>query len=226
MTMVEMTLTTTQVAISYITFETLLLIINSYLSTQFRISGYRLCCIWKENDGNINSVDYTNKCHARMKKWIRQHQTLIEFTNGIERIFRIHIFLYVLLVSMLMCLGAYQIFFIESVATRKIIFIVFTIGSVGQVILFSYSCGSLITDSEEITLSAYATSLFSAPMDKSGRLLRKDLQIIMLRTQKPCYLTACGFFPISLETSTKLLSTAVSYFTLLRESASADEKGI
>ncbi|XP_076229593.1 odorant receptor 4-like isoform X3 [Nomia melanderi] len=222
MTFLMQTLSTIQVAITYTCVESLLCVFNPYLSTQFRIVGYRLSSIWNENDGDSNSVGYTDKCYARMKKYIRQHQALIEFSNEFESVFRLNIFLYVLLISMLMCLGAYQIFFVKSLATRKIIFIFFTIGSAIQVILFSYSCGILINSSEEITLSVYATSLFSAPMDKSGRLLRKDMQIIMLRTQKPCYLTACGFFPISLETSTKLFSTAMSYFTLLKQSSTED----
>ncbi|XP_076229592.1 odorant receptor 30a-like isoform X2 [Nomia melanderi] len=177
MTFLMQTLSTIQVAITYTCVESLLCVFNPYLSTQFRIVGYRLSSIWNENDGDSNSVGYTDKCYARMKKYIRQHQALIEFSNEFDAI---------------------------------------------QVILFSYSCGILINSSEEITLSVYATSLFSAPMDKSGRLLRKDMQIIMLRTQKPCYLTACGFFPISLETSTKLFSTAMSYFTLLKQSSTED----
>lgn len=107
-------ISTTQVAISYVSTESFLLVFNPYLSTQFRIVGYRLCCIWNENNGDINSVGYTDKCYARMKKWIRQHQALIEFSSRIESVFRFNIFLYVLLVSVLMCLGAYQIVFVSA----------------------------------------------------------------------------------------------------------------
>lgn len=100
---------------------------------------------------------------------------------------------------------------VEAVTTRKIIFISFTGGSIIQVIIFSYSCGTLVTDSEDIAMATYTTSLFSVPMDKSGRLLRRDMQIILMRSQKPCYLSACGFFPISLETSTKVRDTYIQW---------------
>ena len=40
------------------------------------------------------------------------------------------------------------------------------------------------------------------PMNESGRMMRKDMSIMMMKSIRPCHLTAGGFFPVIMETST------------------------
>ncbi|XP_017766930.1 PREDICTED: uncharacterized protein LOC108555664 [Eufriesea mexicana] len=87
-----------------------------------------------------------------------------------------------------------------------------------QLLMFTYSCNCLIRDSMDVSNAVYKSAWSLLPMDKYGKMLRGDLILVAMRSQTPCCLTANGFFIVSLETYTNILSTAVSYFTLLRNS--------
>ncbi|XP_043793999.1 odorant receptor 4-like isoform X2 [Apis laboriosa] len=89
-------------------------------------------------------------------------------------------------------------------------------GCMCQLLMFTYSCDCLMNDSMSVANAVYNSLWLYLPMDKYGKILRKDLMFVIMRSRSPCCLTACGFFPVSLETYTGILSTAVSYFTLLR----------
>ncbi|XP_017795358.1 PREDICTED: uncharacterized protein LOC108576808 [Habropoda laboriosa] len=93
----------------------------------------------------------------------------------------------------------------------------FSMTGVSQLWMFTYSCDCITTESLNIAESVYAGPWINLPMDKFGKLLRKDLQVLILRARRPSSLTACGFFSISLETFTKIMSTSMSYFTLLKQ---------
>ncbi|KOX69023.1 Odorant receptor Or2 [Melipona quadrifasciata] len=80
-------------------------------------------------------------------------------------------------------------------------------------------CHCLMEESMNISLATYSGWWTILPMTETGRLIRKDINIIMMKSMRPCYLSAAGFFPVSLETSTALMSSTVSYFTLMRESS-------
>lgn len=75
-------------------------------------------------------------------------------------------------------------------------------GCMCQLLMFTYSCNCLIQDSECVMNATYKSSWSPLPMDKYGKMLRKDLMFVMMRSRAPCCLTACGFFAVSLETYT------------------------
>lgn len=93
----------------------------------------------------------------------------------------------------------------NSPPTRRLIFVFHIVGSSSQLLLFTYSCDTLIRESTNIGTAVYSGPWTHLTMDKIGKLLRKDLTMIILRSSKPCCLTASGFFPVSLETCTKVL---------------------
>ena len=53
-----------------------------------------------------------------------------------------------------------------------------------------------------IGLATYSGWWTILPMTETGRMIRKDMNIMMMKSMRPCYLSAAGFFPVSLETST------------------------
>ncbi|XP_043794000.1 odorant receptor 4-like [Apis laboriosa] len=89
--------------------------------------------------------------------------------------------------------------------------------------MFTYSCDGVIEQSGNVAIGAYSALWTIMPMDKFGKMLRKDLIMVIERSRRVCCLTANGFFPVSLETYTTILSTAVSYFTLLRNNIENDK---
>nr|XP_033340147.1 odorant receptor Or2-like [Megalopta genalis] len=86
-----------------------------------------------------------------------------------------------------------------------------------QLLMFTYSCDGLIQQSLNVATAVYSAPWTYLPMNKYGKMLRKDVVLVIQRSRVPCCLTAKGFFPVSLETYTKVWSTAASYFTLLTQ---------
>ncbi|XP_043259232.1 odorant receptor 13a-like [Colletes gigas] len=166
------------------------------------------------SDGLSHSAD---KYYATFKTYVRQHQDLIAFCDKLEEVFSFYSLGQVLLFSMLICLDGYLILVADIPATRRSIFILHIIACIAQLFMFTYSCDCLIHESRNVAMAIYSSQWTDQPMNKYGSRLRKEIVLVMVRSRSPCSLTGYGFFNISLETYTKVLSTAFSYFTLLRQ---------
>lgn len=68
--------------------------------------------------------------------------------------------------------------------------------------MFTFSCNILTEESRDVAEAAYSSSWMSMPLNKIGKVLRKDILLIIMRARKPCSLSAGGFFNVSLETYT------------------------
>ncbi|XP_017766937.1 PREDICTED: odorant receptor 13a-like [Eufriesea mexicana] len=209
------------VGVCYHCFDNLLCIINLHTSVQFRILQYRLANICNDNE-KCKEASEKPRCTAnnymKLKNYIQQHQGLIEFCKRLECIFRSIVLGQVLLFSILICLDGYLVLMDSITRSRRIIFAFHISGCMCQLLMFTYSCDCLIRDSMNVAHAVYNSEWSLLPMDKYGKMLRRDLILVAMRSQTPCRLTANGFFVVSLETYTNILSTAVSYFTLLRNS--------
>lgn len=91
----------------------------------------------------------------------------------------------------------------------RISLVSFLTTNICQLWIFTYSCNALIEESMNTANAAYSAPWIYLPMDKFGEMTRKDLQLVLMRSRRACYLTACGFFPISLETFTKVFINVV-----------------
>ncbi|CAK9795858.1 hypothetical protein ANTPLA_LOCUS547 [Anthophora plagiata] len=97
----------------------------------------------------------------------------------------------------------------DSPPAKRLIFIFHLFGSFCQLLLFTYSCDGLIEESTNVGTAIYCGPWLYLPMDKAGRMLRKDLTMVIIRSKKPCCLTASGFFPVSLETCTTVFDSSL-----------------
>ncbi|XP_033361963.1 odorant receptor 30a-like [Bombus vosnesenskii] len=214
------------VGICYICFDNLLCLINLHAATQFRILQYRLLYLGEtiEKQPNEHAIketlpsNYLKNYHTVFKCCVREHQDRINYCQRLNNIFTYIVLGHIVVFSLLLCLVGFQVLMANSPPTRRLIFVFHIVGSSSQLLLFTYSCDTLIRESTNIGTAVYSGPWTHLTMDKIGKLLRKDLTMIILRSSKPCCLTASGFFPVSLETCTKVLSTAMSYFTLMRQS--------
>ncbi|XP_076166224.1 uncharacterized protein LOC143146099 [Ptiloglossa arizonensis] len=213
-----------QIGVCYFCFDNFLCIVNLHVAAQFRILHYRLENMIKVVNEDKNNQSWNkspSKCeenyYTMFRTNIRQHQALIAYCDKLEEVFSYFALVQVVLFSLLMCLDGYQIIMADVGSTRRFIFIFHFIGVTSQLLMFTYSCDSLIQDSTNVAPAMYAALWPYLPMNEDGRMLRKDLVFVLMRSRVPCCLTGCGFFIVSLETYTKVLSTAVSYFTLLRQ---------
>ncbi|XP_053977653.1 odorant receptor 13a-like [Hylaeus volcanicus] len=159
---------------------------------------------------------HSNKCHDSFKRCIKQHQALLAYGNKLEEVFAIVVLGQVFLFSFLMCLDGYLILLDELSEARRLIFVVHIAGCMCQLLMFTYSCDCLIQESTRVASAVYSGPWLRLPVNEGGRMLRKDMAFVIMRSRVSCCLRASGFFVVSLETYTSVLSTAVSYFTLLR----------
>ena len=93
---------------------------------------------------------------------------------------------------------------VELTLSSRISLICFLSTNISQLWIFTYSCDFMARESTNVANAAYTAPWTYLPMDRFGKMVRKDLQIVIMRSRRACYLTACGFFPISLETFTKV----------------------
>ncbi|XP_071867030.1 uncharacterized protein [Bombus fervidus] len=208
-----------QICVAYMACDNFLCILNMHVICQFRMLHNRLFNLWKIIDQQTDKIDYADKCYAALKQCIRQHQSLIKFCEKLECVYRLPIFGHIVIFSLLMCFDTYEILLADVSAGTRLIFVFHIIGSFIHIIFFTYTCHGLIEESSNISLATYSGRWTTLPMTKTGRMLREDAKMMIMKSTRPCYLTAGGFFPVSLETSTALMSTTMSYYTLIRESS-------
>ncbi|XP_050594980.1 uncharacterized protein LOC126924480 [Bombus affinis] len=211
--------TVQQIGVTYLCSDNFLCILNMHVICQFRILHNRLLNLWKIIDQKTDKIDYADKCYIALKKCIRQHQLLIKFCEKLEYVNTLPIFGHVVVFSLLMCFDTYEILLANVSTGTRLIFVFHMVGSFIHIIFFTYTCHGLIEESSNISLATYSGWWTILPMTETGRMLREDVKVMMMKSMRPCCLTAGGFFPISLETSTALMSTTMSYFTLMRESS-------
>ncbi|XP_076678238.1 odorant receptor 10-like [Andrena cerasifolii] len=213
-----------QIGVCYCCFDNFLCITNLHVASQFRILQYRLAHM---NNARMNKEDETSdmmssyrvyKYSVAFKGYVKEHQALIAYCDKLDEVFSAMVLGQVLMFSLIICLDGYQILMAEATFTRRIIFIFHLLTSISQLFMFTYSCDCLMHESANIATAMYSSPWIHLPNNKEGRMLQKDLILVAMRSRSPCCLTAYGFFPVTLETYTKVLSTAVSYFTLLRQS--------
>nr|XP_034179578.1 odorant receptor 49b-like [Osmia lignaria] len=210
------------IGVCYFCFDNLFCILSVHVASQFRILQYRfekLCATDQERNEKLTSAYCTTEFYEKFKNCIKQHQVLINYCNLLEKVYTVMVLGQVTVFSVLICLFGYQILLADAPITRRAIFICLILGSTSLLFMFTYSCHGLIEQSDKVAVAAYSTMWTNLPMTEFGKMLRNDLLMVIQRSRRVCCMTACGFFPVSLETFTTILSTAASYFTLLRNNA-------
>nr|XP_012142572.1 PREDICTED: odorant receptor 4-like [Megachile rotundata] len=193
-----------------------------HLATQFRILRYRmeiLCETTTETEKSSEKLipcNQVTESYNKFKNCVQQHLALINYCEALEKVFTSITLVQVMVFSVLICLFGYQILLAQSSIGRRSIYISLLVGSMGILFMYTYSCNGLMVESDKIGEAIYSTMWTQMPMNEHGRKLRKDLIMVMLRSRRICCMTAYGFFPVSVETYSTILSTAASYFTLLR----------
>ncbi|XP_033175944.1 odorant receptor 13a-like [Bombus impatiens] len=212
------------VGVGYFCFDNLLCVMSLHLATQFQILQYkmsRMTDLTNKEKGETNpqlfSGSSANKCYTAFKKYIQQHQALIAYCRKLESVFNLPVLVQVLAFSLVMCLDGYQILMPGAPTRTRFIFSFQLIACLCQLLMFTYSCDCIMQESTSVALAVYKGPWSFLPATESGMMMRKDLILVTIRSGVPCCITGYGFFVVSLETYTRVLSTAVSYFTLLRQ---------
>ncbi|XP_071569688.1 odorant receptor 49b-like [Temnothorax nylanderi] len=161
-------------------------------------------------------TDATVLTSKKLQDCVQQHITLICYVRNMRRVFSIILLGQLLLSSVVICFGGFQ-FLATDVAIRKCIFAFHFVGGLIQLLIYTWTCNDIIVQSTAISDAAYNSKWYLLPDNGPGRAVRKGLIMIMMRARRPCILTAGQFAVMSLDTFMGILSTAISYFTLLTQ---------
>ncbi|XP_073967424.1 odorant receptor 4-like [Choristoneura fumiferana] len=112
--------------------------------------------------------------------------------------------------SLLLCLAGFNIVAYEDVVILGN-FLCFLVMCLLQIYLICYYGDNVSRASVEISNAVYNSQWYNLNAKSA-----KDLRMVLMRSQKPCKLTAYTYTEINLTTFTRILSTSWSYFALLQ----------
>ncbi|CAO1401053.1 unnamed protein product [Diamesa serratosioi] len=156
---------------------------------------------------NSKNRKITNK---GLKRLIIVHNDLIGISRQLEKIFSVSILINFVGSSIILCLVGFQAS--AGVKTSELIkFCIFLLSSMVQILLLCWYGNKLIESSVGV-----ADGVYNGDWYEGDENIKKSLKLIIIRAQKPQYLTAFKFSKVSLSSFSVVLSSSYSYFTLLR----------
>ncbi|KAF3054293.1 Odorant receptor 110 [Nylanderia fulva] len=154
---------------------------------------------------------------------IKHHHIVLWFCDYMETIFSSMLFLQTLASSLIMCLVGFQIAtanITASTISKFVKYISYLIMALFQLLLFCIPGDALIYESSIISKIMYSTCWYELPIS-----FKTEICLLMLRSQKSNKITAGKIYVMNLENFNAVLSTAISYFMLLR-SFNLDETNV
>ncbi|XP_011691922.1 PREDICTED: odorant receptor Or2-like [Wasmannia auropunctata] len=201
-------------------FDNLLGLLNLHTAGQFKILQHRLGSILKrvERTDTVRSLDEKQRrgVYENLRECVKLHHELIWYSEKMEQIFMYTTLCQLLVSGVMLCVAGFQVFLARGTLVRRMIFIAHTNGCFIQLFVITLTANELMDESRAVGDAAYNAN-WQVLSHEENRAVRKAILMIMVRSARACSISAGGFFPVSLETFMAVLSTAASYFTLLRK---------
>ncbi|XP_029038424.2 odorant receptor 85b-like [Osmia bicornis bicornis] len=190
------------------------------VTTILHISGqFRLISTWISNIGieiRCHSTNYISDRSGNLAtdliKCIRHHQRLINVVNDVNDLLTPIIFLQLLTSGIEICLSGFAVMSNGSNADL-FKFISYLLSMMIQLLLWCWPGAILVQESQDIGYAVY----LHVPWYKLPLIYRRQLLLMILRSQKYCSISALTFQTLSIHTLTSVFNTATSYFALLRQ---------
>ncbi|NP_001310778.1 Odorant receptor 32 [Cephus cinctus] len=156
--------------------------------------------------------------YEKFKKCIVQHELLIGYLGKLESLFSYIFLMLVLCIVIILCFSGFQFILGDGTSKlhRQILSAEYIVTTLVETGLFAFSCNEIFEASAAIGEAAYRCKWYKLPCDENGRALRQGMTIMVMRSYKPCSLTVGKFCPMNLQVFSSVLSTSLSYFTVLR----------
>ncbi|KAM0727265.1 Odorant receptor 13a [Formica fusca] len=201
-------------------FDNLLGLLNMHTAGQFKMLQHRLETIFQKVERKDTVEFFDEKREHQVFEEIIEcvtiHRKLIWYSERMEYFFMYTTLAQLLVSSVLLCVSGLQIFLGHGMSiVRRMIFVAHAIACFFQLFVVTCTSNDLMDESLAIGDAAYNAN-WEALSHNNNKGVRNAVLMIMIRAKRPCSISAGGFFPVSLETFMTVLSTAVSYFTLLR----------
>nr|ASM47087.1 odorant receptor 17 [Schistocerca gregaria] len=164
------------------------------------------------NKSSNESLEHRN-IHHRLKQNVLHHQLIIRNTELMEKCIGGILLAQCLSIGAAVSLQLFQVAVNSRSLTQAGKCSWYLTLMLAEVFVYCWFGDELITESENVTMSAYtaATSLQGFPAD-----VRKSLLLVMTRAQRPLRITAGGLFPFCRESFVSIVNMSYSYFAILR----------
>ncbi|KAG7190904.1 hypothetical protein KM043_006964 [Ampulex compressa] len=196
-------------------FDNFLGLLNIHVAAQFKILNHRFREIFSREYKPLNK-DNWQQIHGEFKQCVLQHRALISYMEKMEFVFAHATLCQLLISSIMLCVAGFQVFLGQGSLVGRLIFIAHTNGCFFQLFVITLTANEVTVQSMAVADATYGMD-WESSIYEENKVLSSSMIIIMLRARKPCCITAGGFFPVTLETFMSVLSTAGSYFALLRK---------
>ena len=155
----------------------------------------------------LENFDFTDcQQDQEFKKLINKHCELFEISGEIDSIFKFSLMVTFLGSTIFLTFSMFQLFLsddllhslLENDVFDLIKFSSYFNASLLGIFLFSFFCQVLTTSSERVAFKIMQSNWSECSDDT----MKKNIQMVLLRAQKPLELTALGFFGINMEVFT------------------------
>ncbi|KAF3054639.1 Odorant receptor 076 [Nylanderia fulva] len=187
------------------------------LNSRILCLGHRRDRLYRDNSAFPTSAESLEMMHGVVPKncaksdleaYVLYHQTVLEFCKEVEKLTS-GMFLTQLVGS------TYNVslvgFKLAGDDPDKFKYTTQLSIAIIQLFLCNWPADVLLTESQDIAKAVYFTPWYRFPYQ-----LKRSLNIITMRTQKPAQLTAGHIIPLSLQTFASMVSSAASFFTMIR----------
>nr|XP_041630985.1 odorant receptor 13a [Drosophila kikkawai] len=157
--------------------------------------------------------DYAQRAQLeRLKQIIDKHNKIIRFAQRLEDFFNPILLVNLMISSILICMVGFQIITGRNMFIGDYVkFIVYISSAISQLYVLCENGDALLKHS---TLTANV--LYGCQWEVTSKQIQNHLRFMILCSQQPVKITAYKFSTLSLQSFTAILSTSMSYFTLLR----------
>ncbi|XP_052855497.1 odorant receptor 13a isoform X3 [Drosophila gunungcola] len=198
----------------------------TYTCGQFQLLHERIDNLFTESNEDDEQMQL-----KRLKGIVEKHNNIIRFAHRLEDFFNPILLVNLMISSVLICMVGFQIITGKNMFIGDYVkFIIYISSAISQLYVLCENGDALIKQSTLTAQILYGcqweiSGQFKPGSDKSNsKNIRNHLWFMILCSQQPVRITAFKFSTLSLQSFTAILSTSMSYFTLLRSVYFDDEK--
>ncbi|XP_033230944.1 uncharacterized protein LOC117182031 [Belonocnema kinseyi] len=194
--------------------------ISVSIDSMYFVYVQHVCGIFSAIGHRLENItkDYKLESKKQLKKnvseeiffCIKQHNTALKYAEDIENTYAVYFFFLTGINMLILSFTGVQVVIKLGNFDDVVKFTNYTILLVVHLLFNSVPAQRLVDHSLMISDSAYNSSWYQ--MSTSNR---KILLFILMRSSKPCIITAGKFYVMSLKSFSKVIRTASSYFTVL-----------
>ncbi|XP_063376661.1 odorant receptor 4-like [Cydia fagiglandana] len=159
-------------------------------------------------------MDVKAELGRRMGRIVTWHQSALDSVGAITSIYGPMLVYQVMFSSVIICLMAYQVAIQLAEGKFNYLFALLLLGAIVQ--LWIPCCIGTLMQTKALSLGerCFYSGWYKTPLTQ---LVRQDLLIFIMRTQVPVEIKFTGLPELELHTFSSIMSTAYSYFNMLRQ---------